>query len=67
MFARAAEARDARAALALGAAYDPDVLKKLGVLGVMADAAQAREWYEKAARFGSGEATRRLEVIAQGR
>jgi len=65
MFARAAEAGDARAALALGAAYDPDVLKKLGVLGVAADTAQAREWYERAAQFGSGEATRRLEQLAQ--
>jgi hypothetical protein len=65
MLARAAEAGDARSALALGATYDPDVLRKLGVLGVAADAAQARAWYAKAAEYGSGEATRRLEQIAQ--
>ena len=31
------------------------------------DAAQARAWYAKAAEYGSGEATRRLEQIAQSR
>jgi hypothetical protein len=65
MLGRAAEAGDARAALALGATYDADVLRKLGVLGVTGDVAQARAWYGKAAEFGSGEATRRLEQIAQ--
>jgi hypothetical protein len=65
MLTRAAEAGDARAALALGATYDGDVLRKLGVLGVAADAAEARAWYGKAAAYGLGEATRRLEQIAQ--
>jgi hypothetical protein len=67
MLARAAEAGDARAALALGATYDANVLRKLGVIGVAGDAAKARGWYEKAAEFGSGEATRRLEQFAQSR
>jgi TPR repeat protein len=62
---RAAEAGDARAALALGATYDAEVLHNLGVLGVVADSGQARAWYVRAAQFGSGEATRRLEQIAQ--
>jgi len=65
MLTRAAEAGDARAALVLGATYDADMLRKLGVLGVAADAAQARAWYAKAADYGSGEATQRLEQIAQ--
>ena len=65
MLTRAAEAGDARAALALGATYDSDVLRRLGVLGVAPDAGQARAWYARAAEFGSGEATRRLEQIAQ--
>src|SRR2546421_6719188 len=63
MLTRAAEAGDARAALALGATFDPDMLRKLGVLGVAPDAAQARAWYAKAAEYGSGEATRRLELV----
>jgi hypothetical protein len=67
MFARAAEVGDARSALALGASYDPDVLKKLGVLGVAADAALAREWYSKASSYGSREAAMRIDLLAQGR
>jgi hypothetical protein len=65
MLTRAAEAGDARAALALGATYDANVLRKLGVIGMAGDAARARAWYEKAAEYGSGEATRRLEQFAQ--
>lgn len=65
LLARAAEAGDARSALALGATYDAVMLSKLGVLGVAPDAAQARAWYAKAAEFGSGEASRRLEQLAQ--
>jgi len=65
MLTRAAEAGDARAALALGSTYDSRVLRKLGVLGVAADAGQAREWYGKAAELGSDEAKRRLEKFAQ--
>ncbi len=67
MFARAAEVGDARSALALGASYDPDVLRKLGVLGVAADPALAREWYSKASSFGSREAAQRIELLALGR
>jgi hypothetical protein len=67
MFTRAAEVGDARSALALGASYDPDVLKKLGVLGVAADAALAREWYSKASSFGSREAAQRIDLLALGR
>jgi len=67
LLTRAAEGGDARSALALGATYDPAVLGKLGVLGVKPSPEKARTWYAKAAEFGSGEATRRLEVLAQGR
>jgi len=67
LLTRAAEAGDARAALALGATYDVAVLGKLAVLGVAADAAKAKAWYAKAAELGSGEATKRLEVLAHGR
>ena len=67
MFTRAAKVGDARSALALGASYDPDVLRKLGVLGVAADAVVAREWYAKASSFGSREAAQRIELMAQGR
>jgi hypothetical protein len=67
MFTRAASVGDARSALALGASYDPDVLRKLGVVGVAADAVLAREWYAKASSFGSREAAQRIELMARGR
>jgi hypothetical protein len=60
---RAAEARDARAAFSLAATYDPSVLKALHVVGFRPDIAQARAWYEKAAEYGSAEASRRLAAL----
>jgi hypothetical protein len=63
-FRRAAEAGDAKAAVALGATYDPTVLAKLGVVGISADVAKARSWYQKAEKLGSPEAKRRLEALA---
>ncbi|HXW25934.1 MAG TPA: hypothetical protein VEK73_14415 [Xanthobacteraceae bacterium] len=60
----AAEARNAQAALALGATYDPVVLQTLGIFGVRPDVAMARSWYEKAKEYGSAEAPRRLELLA---
>ena len=63
-FQRAAEAGDAQAAVALGATYDPTVLSKLGVVGISADIAKARSWYEKAEKLGSPDAKQRLELLA---
>jgi hypothetical protein len=60
---RAAASDDPQAALALGGTYDPAVLKKLGLNGFHADPAQAREWYRKAAAFGSADAAFRLEQL----
>ena len=53
---RAADAGDARAAMALAGTYDPTNLAKLGVHGIVPDLAMARSWYEKARSFGSAEA-----------
>ena len=61
---RAAEARDARASYSLAATYDPAVHKQLHVVGLKSDIAQARAWYEKAAEYGSAEASRRLATLA---
>ena len=60
----AAEAHDARAALALGATYDPVMLAILQVRGVVADASLARYWYERASEFGSQKAQQRLALMA---
>jgi hypothetical protein len=51
----AVAARDPRAALALGATYDPRVLQKMGLFGIRPDPEMARFWYERAAEFGWGE------------
>jgi hypothetical protein len=63
IFQRAAEAGDATAALALAATYDPIVLAKLGVMGMGADVAKARAWYQMAESYGSAEASQRLLVL----
>src|SRR5271155_6239338 len=60
---RAAEAGVAQAALELGGTYDPNLVDKLGVKGLAADAAQAGLWYRRAEQFGSTEATRRLQQL----
>jgi hypothetical protein len=60
----AALAGDAVAALTLGETYDPVVLKRLGVIGLSGDPAQARDWYRKAAELGSADAPQRLEQLA---
>ncbi len=66
---RAAEAHDADAALALGATHDPLVLRELEVygFGFVGDLALAREWYEKARDYGSPDAMRRLERLANAK
>jgi TPR repeat protein len=64
VYRRAAESGNAAAALALGATFDPIVLAKIGVRGVGADVEKARSWYERAKEFGSPDAPRRLEMLA---
>jgi TPR repeat protein len=61
---RAAEAGSAEAALALGLTFDPLVVGRLGAVGVQSDAAEAREWYQKAAQAGSRRAAQRLAKLA---
>lgn len=61
---RAAIAGNAQAALELGLTYDPVLLAQLGVLGFAPDVGQAREWYDKAIKLGSTEASRHLEQLS---
>jgi hypothetical protein len=65
---RAAEAGSAEAALALGATFDPLVIRRLGAIGAAPDPAQARQWYQKAVALGSPTASQplaQLEASAQ--
>src|SRR5262249_35459459 len=62
---RAAEAGDPNAALLLAGSYDRSELEKLKVIGVAPDHAQAKYWYTKAVEYGSADAVRRLQQLAQ--
>ena len=63
---RAADAGDAASALALAATYDPAVLARFKVRGLMPDNAKAAQWYERARDLGSQEAPLRLNALARG-
>jgi hypothetical protein len=60
---RAAESRDPAAILMLGTTYDPDVLHRMGVVGIRPDRERAQLWYARAAEFGSREARQRLTAL----
>ena len=60
----AALAGNAQAAFELGMTFDQDFLTLSGIPAVPPDAAQAREWYERAIRLGLTEASRHLERLA---
>jgi TPR repeat protein len=62
---RAAEAGNAEAELTLGSTFDPLVIAQLGAFGVQADAAKAREWYQKAAALGSNLAAEQLAKLVR--
>ncbi|TYL91202.1 hypothetical protein FXB40_29145 [Bradyrhizobium rifense] len=61
---RAANAQDATAALLLAQTYDPAVLGTRDTRSVNADAAAARDWYQRAAALGSSEAEQRLALLS---
>jgi TPR repeat protein len=57
---RAADAREAEAALLLARTYDPAVLGAGDARSVTPDPARASNWYRKAAEFGSSDAQARV-------
>jgi hypothetical protein len=59
----AAEAHDARAALALGGTYDPIMLAIFQGHEAAADVSLALDWYKKAQEFGSAEAQGRIKLL----
>jgi len=60
---RAADAQEASAALLLAQTYDPAVLGKQDMRSITPDPAKAREWYLKAAQYGSVDAQQRLSQM----
>lgn len=63
LFERAVDYGSARAALALGATYDPNRLWQLGILGMAGNKERARFWYERADQLGAPEAKSRLKEL----
>ncbi|MHC2623641.1 hypothetical protein ACVIW2_005673 [Bradyrhizobium huanghuaihaiense] len=61
---RAANAKDATAALLLAQTYDPAVLGTSDARSIIPDAAAARDWYQRAASLGSTEARKRLAQLS---
>ena len=57
---RAANTQDASAAFLLAQTYDPAVLGVRDTRSITADPVMARDWYRKAASFGSADAQQRL-------
>lgn len=60
---RAANAQDAAAATLLAQTYDPAVLGVRDIRSVTPDPEMARQWYQKAASFGSHDAQQRLSQL----
>ncbi|EIM26971.1 hypothetical protein [Microvirga lotononidis] len=63
LFERAMDGGQARAAFLLAETYDPNVLSRLGVVGIRGDAAKAREYYARARALGVVQAGERLEAL----
>jgi hypothetical protein len=59
-----ANAGSARAAMALAGTYDPDVLLRVGAVGVRPDPALAANWYHSAAALGHPDAEARLRTLS---
>jgi hypothetical protein len=68
-YERAASSGDGRAALRLGATFDPSFLGRLGLGKLQSNAAEARSWYSRALQLGVKEAARPLSSLetSQGR
>jgi len=60
---RAANAQDATAAFLLAQTYDPAVLGVRDTRSITPDPVMARDWYRKAASFGSTDAQQRLTQL----
>ena len=58
-YERAANAGDGRAAVRMGATFDPVFLRRAGLRKTFGDPAQARSWYRRASGFGAVQVERR--------
>jgi TPR repeat protein len=64
-YERAANAGDGRAALRIGATFDPSFLNRDVLRGVRGEPAEARLWYQRARDLGEPEAESRLRNLTK--
>jgi TPR repeat protein len=62
-YERASDAGDGRAALRLGATYDPGFLDQAHLPHLNGDVAQALSWYRRARDLGESEAERWIQAL----
>jgi hypothetical protein len=62
-YERAADAGDWRAALRMGATFDPAFLSRARLRSTLGDPAQARSWYRRALHLGGARAERRRDGV----
>ncbi len=62
-YARAAEAGSSRAAMQLGATFDPAFRSARGLSGATTEQAQALFWYQRASKLGAPEAEQRIKDL----
>src|SRR5207244_8415886 len=62
-YERASDAGDGRAALRLGATYDPSFLDRIPLPHLQGDVAQALSWYRRARDLGESDAEFRIQAI----
>ncbi|QRM29365.1 hypothetical protein [Microvirga sp. VF16] len=60
---RALDSGNARAAFLLAETFDPNVLSRLGVLGIRGEPSRARELYARARAMGIAQAGERMEAL----
>jgi TPR repeat protein len=63
-YLRAADQDDARAALKLAETYDPNEIERFNVVGLAANPAEAKRWYQRAAALGAADAESKLQRLS---
>ena len=63
LYEQAANFGNAAAAKGLARTYDPDYIRKLGVIGMRPDVTMAVSWYDRAAALGDRESAQRMQQL----
>lgn len=63
LYEQAANLGNAAAAKGLARTYDPDYIRKLGIIGMRPDVTMAVSWYDRAAALGDRELAQRMQQL----